>query len=244
MTVSLVIDIVFVLIACIFIIRYARKGFFKTALDLVKTAVAILLAYFLRNQVAKIFDTLFMNRVIVNWVNKSLTSVASGDNAVVDFVSIYEDMPDFYNKILSKFGINAEGLAEQFGNLTEENIEKLSVNVGSAVSNMLSVILAVIVVFAVAIIVLTIVVHFLNLLTKFKGVDVINKLLGLVFGAVFAFAVIWGLSFLISKGIAMFGPMYPNIINEEIIDKSVILKFFCRSDLWNTLLGWLGKVKQ
>ena len=88
MTVSLVIDIILVLIACILIIRYARKGFLKTVLDLLKTVIAIFLAYALRNHVAKLIDSMFMNKVIVGWVNKSLTAVAEGGDSFVDFSSI------------------------------------------------------------------------------------------------------------------------------------------------------------
>lgn len=241
MTVSLVIDIILVLIACILIIRYARKGFLKTVLDLLKTVIAIFLAYALRNHVAKLIDSMFMNKVIVGWVNKSLTAVAEGGDSFVDFSSIYEDAPLFYTNVLSKFGMDIEGIEEQFKNLTSDNIEALSENVGSALSNMISVAIAVIAIFAVSIIVLTVVVHFLNLLTKFKGVDVLNKLLGIVFGAILSAAIMWGISFLVSKGIEWFGPMYPDILNEDIINNSVILKFFCENNLWNMVIGWFQK---
>ncbi len=241
MVASLVIDIILAVIACILIIRYTKKGFVKTVLDFLKTVIAIFLAYALRNHVAKLIDSMFMNKTIVGWVNKSLTAVAGGENAVVDFSSIYEDVPSFYTNVLSKFGLDLEKLDEQFKNLTAENINALSENIGSSLSFMISVAVAVIAIFAVAIVALTIVVHLLNLLTRFRGVDILNKFLGLVFGVALSAVIMWGASFLVMKAIEWFGPMYPDALNENIINNSVILKFFCKNNLLDIVLGWFKK---
>lgn len=242
MTASLVIDIVLALMTCVLTIRYAMKGFLKTALDLFKTVISIFLAYALRNHVARLIDSIFMNKTIVGWVNKSLVAVAGGENAIVDFSSIYRDMPTFYTNVLSKFGLDLGKLDEQFKNLTSENINALSENIGSALSYMISVAIAVIAVFAVSIVVLTIVVHLLNLLTKFKGVDILNKFLGLVFGAALSAVIMWGVGFVFSKAVEWFGPMYPNVFNESIIDNSIILNFFCKNNLLEIVIGWFRKL--
>ena len=88
---------------------------------------------------------------------------------------------------------------------------------------MLCSIIAVIVIFLVSLLVLSLVVLLINLLTKIKTINVINRILGFVFGVVISGALIWGVGFVLQAIINMAGPLFPTVLNQDLIDNSVLL---------------------
>ncbi|MBQ8163234.1 MAG: CvpA family protein [Clostridia bacterium] len=229
---SLIIDSFYILTLIVFPIRYARKGFVKSVLDFIKTILAVFLAVVFRVPVAKWIDSLFMNNAVVGWVRTSLFESHSGGDPFIDFASIYEDFPAFYNVILKCFGVDMDSLSVlgSIDQATPEIVEALSSNIGSALSYMLSNIIAVLAIFAVLIIIFTVVIHAINLLTKFAVIKWINRLLGLCFGVAVAGCVIVGLSIAISFLIKNIGP-YNSDFNIEIIDRSVFMSLLRQYDI-------------
>ena len=241
---SLIIDIFLICLGIILVIKYTKKGLVKTVLDFSKLILSIILAFCLRKPLGRAFDSWFMNEKITYWVKESLLATANGEDRVVDFVSIYEDVPSFYTNILTKFGLNFEGVRNNIGNvsnLSGTEIDALADNIGSSISMMLSIILAVVIVFVISIITLSIVVHFLNLLTKFKAINFVNKLLGFVFGILMSFVVLWLVSMFVGIIIKFIGPLNPDVFNNDIIEDSVLLKFFSNLKLLQIFINWIGK---
>ena len=236
-TPSLVVDIVLGIICIFVIIKYSIKGFLKTVLDLARLGLSVLLAVMFRGVVADLFNKLFMTNTIHNWVYGSLTSKIGGISETVDFVQIYETSPEFYSKVLAAFDLNFEQFEEAIKNLNEETVDSVTTMIADPLANMLSTLIAVVLIFTVAMIILFFVVKLLNKITKIKLIGVINRILGVAFGIVLASVIVWGLSFLLHVAIGTFGPMYPDIINESLVEDSMIINILKEAGLLDMFNG-------
>ncbi len=223
MSASLILDIVLLLIALIIILKYTIEGFLKSVLNFARLVLSVILAVVLRNPIAELLNNLFMKNAIVNWVSASVLKNLAGENPTIDFVQIYKETPIFYTEVLSRFGLDTALVDSQMNSLSVETAPELAETVGTAIATMLSTVLAIILVFIVAMIVLTLVFKLLNCVTKISGIKLINRLLGVALGFAIAIAAIWGLGILIKTLVDMVGPMYPEILNQELIDNSMVL---------------------
>ncbi len=222
-TPSLVVDIILAIVCIFVIIKYSIKGFLKTILDIARLIVSVVLAIMLRGVVSNLLNSLFMSNTVYNWVHKSISNFVSGSGDKVSFVSIYENNPEFYSNVLSKFGLNYSELEQTMADLSEETVAKASRMISEPLANMFSTLIAVLAIFTVSMILLYFVVKLLNKITKIKGVNFINKLLGVVLGVVLAIIIVWALSFLLEVLIGTLGPIIPNIFNEELSKNSMII---------------------
>ncbi|MBO5212849.1 MAG: CvpA family protein [Clostridia bacterium] len=229
---SLIIDSFYVLTLIVLPIRYAKKGFVRSVLDFAKTLLAIFLAVVLRVPVAKWLDSLFMNNGIVGWVRTSLLETQSGADPFINFVSIYDDFPSFYSVILKAFGLDTDSIIAlgSIDQATPEMIEALSNSIGSAISYMLSTVLAVLIVFVIFIIIFTVIIHALDLLTRFSFIRWLNRALGLCFGVAIAGCIIIGISVAIAFLVKYIGP-YNSAFSIDIIDKSVFMSLIRQYDV-------------
>ncbi|MBE6673850.1 MAG: CvpA family protein [Ruminococcaceae bacterium] len=219
---NVIIDIVLAVIALLVILKFTVRGFLRSVLDTLKVFIAGFVAYLLRLSVGKIFDGWFMNKSIVGWVRNSLLATAEGGDAIVDFADLYNSVPEFFNTVLTYFGLGDVSKLESIGSASSEDIEALAVDIGSSISSMLSMVLAIVAVFIVAIIVLTIVIKLLDNLTNFTAVKVVNRILGFALGVAFAglilFAVSYALNFLVGVTNG-FGGRLP----QEVLDQSMVV---------------------
>ena len=234
---SLIVDIVLGVISIFVIIKYSIKGFLKTVLDIARLGLSVLLAVMFRGVVANLLNNLFMTNAIRGWVYNSLTSKIGGISETVDFVQIYENSPKFYSKVLAAFDLNFEQFEEAINNLSQENVDNVTTMIAEPLANMLSTLIAVIVIFVVAMIILHFVVKLINKITKIKLIGVINRILGIAFGALLASAIVWGLSFLLQVAIETIGPIYPDVINSGLTENSMIINILKEAGLLDMFDG-------
>ena len=223
MPASLILDIILAVVSIIIIIKHIIKGFLKSVLDIAKLVLSVVLAIVLRTSVAKLLDEWFMNSAITGWVKESLVDFLGGEVPSVDFVQIFKDTPEFYKTILTAFGLDYESFVQQIEMISPENVDELANTIASPISMMLCSIIAVIVIFLVSLLILSLIVLLINLLTKIKTINVINRILGFVFGVVISGAVIWGVGFVLQAIVDMVGPMFPTVLNQDLIDNSMLL---------------------
>ena len=223
MPASLILDIILAIISIIIIIKHIIKGFLKSVLDIAKLVLSVVFAILFRASVAKLIDGWFMNAAITGWVRDNLNQFLGGETPGVDFIKIFQDTPQFYQGILTSFGLDYEQFVAQMEMLAPENVDTLASTIATPISMMLCSIIAVIVIFLISLLVLSLVVLLINLLTKIKTINVINRILGFVFGVVISGALIWGVGFVLQAIINMVGPLFPTVLNQDLIDNSVLL---------------------
>ena len=239
MSTGLIIDIVLLVIAAVTIIRYTFKGAVKAVFSFAKTFVALFLAYVLRKPAAMLINTLFMERSVTGWVYDSLYAASQGIKPDgVDLVKLYNDMPSFFTKILSGFGLDAEGIGAAFDSIpgaTEAEITAISENIGTSIATMLSTIIGFVAVFLLALLVLTIVVHILDKLTHLPIINFANKLLGAAIGVLISLLIIWIVSVIAGFLVNYIGPLVPTVFNEGLIEESFVLRTMKNAELMDTL---------
>jgi len=244
MSIGLIIDIALLIIAVITIIRYTCVGAVKAVFSFAKTFVAIWLAYFLRKPAATLINNLFMERSITGWVYDSLLAASKGiEPDGVDFVKLYNEMPSFFTKILSGFGLDMEGMDAAFKalpNATEAEVSAMSQNIGTSISFMISTIIGFVVVFILAILVLSIVVKLLDKITRLPVINLANRILGALIGVLVAVMIAWVVSIIAGLLVNYVGPLVPDIFNDSLIEDSVVLRTVKNADLMGTLKMYIN----
>ena len=221
MTASIILDIVFGILALLLVLKFTIKGFLRGILDTLKLFAAAILAYMLRAPVAKLLNSWFMDEVVVGWVKRSILN-GKGDNNLIDFVELYHNVPLFFNNILSKFGLAD---ASQLGNVegaSKAELEALAVDIGSSLSMFLSTVLAVVIMFFVNMLLLSILIRLLDCLTKFSVINVVNKVLGFCLGIVCSIGLIWLATFVIEILINVTGGFGGSLTAADLDDSMVV----------------------
>ena len=203
-------DLVFVLIGALIIWRCAYNGFIKCFFKLLRTALALVLAYFLVAPVAPIIAENFIEDPIYDFVFDKVDGIYSNAEEKVDIDALVDKLPDFF--------IN-EGTEEKLNELDstgDELIAAVSEEISQPVVNVVSSVLAFVVSFILLFIVLSIILALLNsLINKIKLIHTVNTILGLIWGLVIAlilWIVISGLMKLLFSGV-------------DIYDETIIIQF-------------------
>ena len=235
MNIGLIVDIVLLVLAIFIIIKFTLKGFFSSVLDVCKLGISAIVAYLVRVPIAKLICSLFMDNVMYKAIESSLNAYLAEDisKISIDITTLAEKTPEFFEKFLSKFGLDYEKFFSELNMLTTRQyddpaqlVSSISANVGGAVAMLISVVITLIAVFIVSYIVLIIAARLLNNLTKFDGVKQANRWLGAAVGVVVALLIMWALSMGLLALVEFVGPLAPNVINSDLTEKSMIVGIF------------------
>lgn len=233
--ISLIIDILIGLLCVIIITKNAVRGFIKSFMVLARTVLATLIAVVFNAPIARLFN----ESLFKNWAqgvsHNAFFATKIGENQY-QVSDVFNGVPKFAtNFALNHSGVNDEMLQNYFTDCnpaTEADTAFIATGVGNALSYVLSVALAFVVLFIAAEIVIGILGIFLNKIGKLPILKSVNIILGAAIGAVISVIIAW----LISKGVQwvfQFGQnYYPDIFKQEIIEDTFIVEFFLEHDLW------------
>jgi len=242
MAVSLTIDIILGLIILVTVIRNAIRGFIKSLIIMMKSALAIFLAYLLNAPLAKGFSAWFMGDLAHGWVSDIMLSTAHKDGGYALY-EIFDGIPEWFVKVTMSNGIEKERVQYYFvdENLASEAIVKeFSHPVGEALSMLISRIIAFIVIFIVVEIILIFVGKLLDRLSDAPIWKGLNIILGGLMGAIISAAIVWFLSMCIIWVIDFGANYYPDVFTHEVVENTVILELFGEYNLFTTVAGWFA----
>lgn len=240
MVVSLVFDIVLAVICLITIIRNGVRGFVRSFVVLMKSVLAIFLAYLFNAPLARGFSTWFFQDLSQGWVRSIMTSTAQEGGGYALY-QIFDGIPGWFTKVAVSRGVDKETVQYYFvdNNLaTEEVVNELSIPLGDALSMLISTILAFIVIFIVIEILLIFVGKLLYKLEDMPIWRVANVILGALIGVVISVVIAWLLSMGIIYVFNFGSNYYPNVFNPEVIEKTVIVEFFGNHNPFTIVKGW------
>lgn len=217
-----IVDIILVAVFAVVILTSAKKGFFKSLVDLIGSLVAVC--------VAKLFSESAAEAVFDGFVYKGAEKALSqslGDAGTVDYVEQIENalaaLPEGLNGILQIMGIDSQSLTDKLAdanlggdNLVESLMNGIVIPVGTAVVQfVLFVILALVLIFAVK--------AFARIIDKIvKKLPVIkgfNKTMGAVFGIFRGLIIVVIISMLVSVVVGFVG----NEMLIESVENSMII---------------------
>ncbi len=183
-----IVDIVLALVLVFSVIKGYKKGFIKTAFNLLTVVLAIAAAYFFGPSMGEVIRTTDAYNSVCESVNGTITDyfMNRADGEAVDEATVAEDVPVL--GILDRLGVDTEELYMSYENAMAESsqnaAENVMNNVAAPVLEALSTALGAVVVFIVAWIVLKIVKWILESIFKLPVLKGLNKLAGLAAGAV------------------------------------------------------------
>ena len=227
MTASLIFDIVLAGIGLIIILRNAARGFIKSVISLMKSVLAIFLAYLFSGPLGRGFSNWFFSDVARGWVTNIVSSTKEEGGYAL--YKIFDGIPTWFTKVSVSQGVDEKTVQKYFveQNLaSQETVDELVAVFGDALSILISTILAFIVLFIAIQIVLIGVGALLNRLGKVSVWRIVNIALGALIGFIISAAIGWLISTVIIFIFDFGGNYYPDVFKRQIIDDSVIISFF------------------
>ncbi|MBO5379673.1 MAG: CvpA family protein [Clostridia bacterium] len=231
MSAGLVIDLCLLIVAAYIIIKFTVKGFVSSILDASKLVLSVFISFIVRVPVARFFCSLFMDRVMFGAVESSLEAYLESDTAkiTIDITSLAKNTPEFFEKLLTKFELDYPLFISDLDKLIEDKspevIPSLAENIGGACAFLISIAIALIVVFIIAFAALSLLSKLLSKITEFDGVKSANKWLGALIGVILSVIIMWGVTEGLLALTAFVDPLSGGKI-EEIINGSMVVGIF------------------
>lgn len=231
MSAGLVIDLCLLIVAAYIIIKFTVKGFVSSILDASKLVLSVFISFIVRVPVARFFCSLFMDRVMSGVVESSLEAYLESDTAkiTIDITSLAKNTPEFFEKLLTKFELDYPLFISDLDKLIEDKspevIPSLAENIGGACAFLISIAIALIVVFIIAFAALSLLSKLLSKITEFDGVKSANKWLGALIGVILSVIIMWGVTEGLLALTAFVDPLSGGKI-EEIINGSMVVGIF------------------
>ncbi len=235
---SFLLDVIIIAIIVFTVYRGVSRGFVKSAMKLLSFVIASLVAYYFNGTLANIYNEKFFSGMFVEKASDVITSVIQKTGEKFDIKTLFADMPEAFTDLLDRFGVSAGELELSFGGsdmVSSETITNMAERIAEPIARSLSTALAFATIFIGALIVLAVVTWILDLIFKLPVLKTANKLLGFLFGALCALLYAYLFSELavvvVNAGIAM----KPELFNENIVNNSILLKFFSEISIFSAL---------
>ena len=209
MTLSLILDILFVLVAALFIFVGVRRGFIKSLIQSAKLVLTIIITYLCGSPVAAFIREKFVFKSVYDFWYAKVDNIYQEANAslnTAEFKTTVESAPDFLLAPEKKAEILASMSEESGAAMVDSVATSLTNPIADAISNIIGYVLT----FFVAFILLTIVAWLLTKIAdRVAVIGTANRILGGVFGALVGFVVLMVVAVIVAF-IDAEGTVYPN----------------------------------
>ena len=213
---AIILDILFVLVAAIFIVVGVRRGFIKSLIQSAKLLLTIIATYFLGSHVATfIKDKFIFQKVYDFWYEKidGIYQAANSSLNTEELRGTVESAPDFL--------LAPEKKAEILESLSEESgaamVESVSTNLANPIADVISNILGYALTFVLAFIVLTVAAWLLTKIAdRIAFIGTANRILGGVFGALLGIIVLMVIAVIVNFLDAK-GTVYPQTVIVKLL---------------------------
>lgn len=180
-----VLDVIFLLILILFLVFGAKKGFFRSVIDLVGTVVAMGAAVWLGAAAAQWFFDGMLRESLTLQVAEALRNSPAGNAPDV----ILSALPDVLAGALEHYGITADTLNQAISNASGSAAEAAVIAIAPAVISILKALFS-LVLFIFLMVILRILSGVVSRLLKLPVLKQLNKALGALLGVVQALLVI------------------------------------------------------
>ncbi len=229
---SLVFDGIILLVCVTSVILGAKRGFIKSVMGVFTLVAALFLAYAFTPAVSQyIHDSEWIENVSDS-IGDTIKSLSRNDEGTFNLEKMFQDMPDAFQQIIDRYNAD-EGTLSQTAPVhpqaEESAVDTLSEMIAAPVVNVISDVLAFLLIFIASVIVLKLLTWILDLIFQLPVLKTANTFLGLLVGVVIALVWAWVLSSLSVPFIHAMTSISPDLFSESVIENSVILKFFANN---------------
>jgi uncharacterized membrane protein required for colicin V production len=228
-------DLMFVVLAAIFIVVGVRKGFIRSLIQSAKFILSIVAMYFLGSHVATFLKDKFLFKSIYNSVHSFVNNIYENSTASMNSEEILSSFPQFM--------VNDEVRAQVESSIADAEqsgaalVETISNNIANPVAVVLSNILGYVLTFVLALIILSIAAWLLTKLAdRSEFIGKANRIFGGIWGALMGTIVL----FMIASIIKFFdanGVIYQDTAVVKFFGDSILLEIFKIINIGSMLAG-------
>lgn len=240
---SFFIDALLIAICVITVIVGTKRGFVKTLMSLVSTVIAFICSYTFTPALAEFLQNKFFLAPVADSIAKTIRSLVPAADGQFDVGLLFEDMPQTLATILERYNIDpaalqntAETVSGQGGDAVQAMADAIALPIVSTVSAAV----AFMGIFIIVSVALAIVTAIINSIFKLPVLKSANTLLGFLMSVAIAFIILFVYSSVVSSLVISLGSISPQLFGSDVIDKTLIVKFFSTHDflsLVNNLLS-------
>ncbi len=225
---SWIVDVLFLVIALITVIVYAKRGFVQSLFKHGRVLASGILAFSFGPMVGDLINTKFIYNGVYNWVWSKVSTIIDSTTGGIDLEGMIESLPFLVKQFVDPAALQ-EKYGQVMGNL-EVTAQEFSASVATPVSGIISNLLAYVAVFLVSMLLLLVLGFLLDLLTKLPIVHGVNCFLGFLLGVLAAFVLLSLLTYVISLVVGIF---VSSEALDVIINNTLLFKLFSNIQLFN-----------
>lgn len=214
----LIIDAILILIFAATVFEGRRKGFFKTVLSLVATAISVLIAYEYSAPLAEWANEVFIQKAAVNTFAEAISAhLSSGTQAIIDAI------PDYIVKAAEAGGVTVSTVVSDIGSSIDamQAAEQIYGGIYSILVFPILSVIAFVVIYAISHAVLSFGISFINNIFKLPVLKSLNKLLGGVVGAIKGIVIVSILSIVLVIVSPILPEEFAAAVNSSIIPNAI-----------------------
>lgn len=237
---SLAIDAI-ILFAAVFIIWLgANRGFIRSFMSLISTAVSLVAAYAFTPKLASYISNNYIIGQVTSGIEKTLGSLArdTGVENVYNLDKLTKDLPVPFTDLLERYNINLNAFCDKIRGLTgsgENTVHELAGDIAAPTSNLLASVLAFLIIFLAARLLLRLITAILDGIFHLPVLKTANMFFGFLFGVVEAVAVAFVLAILLSTLVTALGSIDPNTFGADAVNKTVICRHLLDLNLFRRI---------
>lgn len=233
---SLIIDIIIIFAAVVSIYLGVLRGFVKSVMGFASLLIAIVAVYFFTAPAAAWLNEHVIGEWVDGIVSDSIIGIVTAGEQKIELSKIIEDRPEALNSVAIRFGFDLDQIEEYYraalaGEPDSEALTMLSNYISSPTAEAISRIAGSICVFFAAMLILRLITFILDLICHLPILNVLNTLLGLLFGTASALISAWVISNMAVGLIRALNSINGDLFNQSVINGSIILRFFYENSL-------------
>lgn len=240
---NFILDGVLIAICIAVIVHSVKRGFVKTILSIVASIAAVLLAVVFTPNLSAFFYDKFVLSGISSSIAGTISSLA-GNGDAAGIADMFSKMPDALSGILRQYNVSEEtvnGMLEAAKSGTG-TVQSISDTIAAPIASAISSALAFIAIFAVSVIALKIVIWAIDMVFKFPVLSTVNKAGGLALGVMLAAVVIFVYSAVAANLVSALGSVSPKLFGPDVIEGTIIVKFFAENNIFGIISDAINKV--
>lgn len=235
-------DILVIVLAVIFVIIGIKKGAARTIIMTVSCFFSYLLSSYFGNILANYIYDNAISATIQKNITETLKSLPLTDTAST-LDGIVNNLPGFVKSIFSISGNDiSKALSDTINNVSSTIVTEVDKVIKPVLVGFFALLLTLIIFILIRVILRCTVDKMLIRIFRLPGLNIINAILGVLFGLLRAFFIISFIAMLL-KYCLPFIDNIPEFLSEKAINQSLIFKFFYNNNIFTNLINMLtGKV--
>jgi len=228
------IDLIIALIFIFAVIYGIIKGFIGSVSWIFSLLAAFAAALLLTPVLsALLYDGFMLDRVSAA-VETAAVGLFSGDTGLA---KLFEEKPDVFMDLLSRFGADAAALEEYYGALDGLGTETAKILVRDAIANpiaeMLSNAVSYLIIFLLVMLITKLIFKQLNRAVNATPLGVVNRILGACFGVLWSYLLVSLFVVILWKAWPAFCAMQPDIFYPGQLESSYITQFLLNHNIYS-----------